>query len=154
MPRMPLADRFWSKVDKSGDCWEWTGALDKLGYGDFRQGQKHIKSHRVSWELANGKIPEGICVLHKCDNPPCINPSHLFLGTHADNMQDCTNKGRRSNPPVRMGAGNNKAKLDNQKVLEIREVAGTMSNRAIAAKFNVDPSVIGDVIARRTWRHV
>ena len=104
--------------------------------------------------MANGRIPDGLDVLHECDNPPCCNPEHLFLGTHADNMNDCKKKGRMSAPPVRYGESNNKSKLNKQKILEIRNLAGTTTNRAIAKHYGVDPSVIGDIVNGLTWRHI
>lgn len=97
--RIPLKERFLSKVNKSGPkgCWIWTGCLS-VGYGLFyNKGQ--WKAHRVSWELHKGKIPHGLWVLHKCDNPPCVNPDHLFLGTQSENMKDAYLKGRLV-PPV------------------------------------------------------
>jgi hypothetical protein len=91
-------ERFWLRVNKNGDdCWTWTGFKNELGYGLFSLDHKHVKAHRVSWMVANGKIPDGLCVLHSCDNPICVNPSHLFLGTMKDNTQDMLAKGRQSN---------------------------------------------------------
>lgn len=97
--RKPIAERFWPKVDVRGheECWEWTASRKERGYGVFsRPGHNNgaLKAHRVSWELANGPIPDGLCVLHRCDNPPCVNPAHLFLGTIADNNRDMSLKGR------------------------------------------------------------
>ncbi len=92
----PLTDVFWNQVEKGNHngCWVWIGALDTLGYGHLTIKRKLRLAHRVSWELANGSIPDGLHVLHHCDNPPCVNPSHLFLGTHLDNMRDMIAKGR------------------------------------------------------------
>jgi HNH endonuclease len=85
---------FWKKVVKSDDCWEWTGYLDIGGYGRLNRGRKVISAHRYSWILENGPIPDDLCVLHKCDNRKCVNPSHLFLGTRVDNIMDMVAKGR------------------------------------------------------------
>lgn len=97
---MPIEHRFWSKVNKNGpihpivgQCWVWIGACNK-NYGNIKINKKFNYSHRVSWELHNGPIPNGMCVLHHCDNSLCVNPKHLFLGTKYDNTHDCINKGR------------------------------------------------------------
>lgn len=95
---MTLADRFWLKVQKGSGCWLWTGGKHGRGYGGLHCGgkvfRKYLQAHRVSWELHHGPIPDGLWVLHKCDNPICVNPDHLFLGTRQDNMGDCAAKGR------------------------------------------------------------
>jgi hypothetical protein len=97
-----VAERFWPKVDRSGGpdaCWPWTATVRSDGYGMIDVGGKMVGAHRVSWEIANGPIPvggdyHGTCVLHRCDNPLCVNPSHLFLGTNDDNTKDRDAKGR------------------------------------------------------------
>lgn len=86
--------RFEAHVDKSGDCWLWTGPRSASGYGRCSRGMKKHRAHRVAFALYVAEIPEGMHVLHRCDNPPCVNPAHLFLGTHIDNMRDMEAKGR------------------------------------------------------------
>lgn len=89
-----VEERFWPKVDKSGDCWTWTASLSRSGYGGFGFRGKVWKAHRVSYVLAYGEIPDGAHILHSCDNPPCVNPAHLRAGTRSDNMQDKVRRGR------------------------------------------------------------
>lgn len=92
----PVEGRFWSKVLKGTDqeCWLWNASRIKDGYGKFSVSGVYQQSHRISWQLTNGPIPDGLCVLHRCDNPPCVNPNHLFLGTNLDNVRDMFAKGR------------------------------------------------------------
>lgn len=94
-----MTERFWAKVDTSGDCWEWTAGVDTMGYGALRvpgprTSNKKIRASRYSWMLHNGTIPSGKHVLHTCDNRRCVNPKHLWLGSHSDNMKDMAAKGR------------------------------------------------------------
>lgn len=100
--RAPIADRFWAKVKKTEGCWEWTGALTYRGYGTIYQTAPRTKApaHRVSWELHNGPIPEGMFVCHHCDHRKCVRPDHLFLGDSAANMLDARLKGRFGKPDI------------------------------------------------------
>lgn len=97
--RTPVQFRFWTKVNKTDGCWEWTASRNRKGYGEIRQDGVIAKAHRVSWELTYGPIPEGLLVCHHCDNPPCVRPDHLFLGTVADNTADMVAKGRQAWDP-------------------------------------------------------
>lgn len=152
--------RFWSYVRRGADseCWEWTGYKHRFGYGMIsRVGSGHalLTAHRVSWEFSNGPIQNGLHVLHKCDNPPCCNPSHLFLGTHADNMADAHTKGRLSFPVMR-GESNPKAKLTEEQVIDIRKryAAGGITIRKLAAEYGVTFAPVQLILAGKTWRHV
>ncbi len=93
--------RFWAKVKKGQGCWEWQASTNLAGYGVFWVEGKAGLAHRVSWEIANGPVPGELCVLHECDNPPCVNPTHLFIGTRADNYADMVAKGRRWCKPIK-----------------------------------------------------
>ena len=96
---MTLQERFWSKVKKGDGCWIWTGGRNHKGYGQIWTGVKHKMAHRIAWELAFTRPPDDLKVCHRCDNPPCVNPAHLFLGTIADNNRDMMAKGRFRPPP-------------------------------------------------------
>lgn len=141
-------ERFWSKVDKIGpnDCWEWQAYKDINGYGQFWHNRKIKYAHRTAWELTNGPILNRLCVLHHCDNPGCVNPSHLFLGTRADNAIDRDKKGRLS--PIR-GERNGRAKLTEKEVRAIRD--DPRSDRILGKIYRVDHTIIGDVRRRENW---
>lgn len=123
-PLRPVEDRFWEKVDKRGhdECWGWNGSKSSHGYGQLRINDRLNMAHRFSYELHNGPIPDGLDVLHKCDNPPCCNPNHLFVGTAKDNTADMLAKGRGSKPPVskRKGEKHPLAVFTNAQVRELR----------------------------------
>ena len=160
-----LADRFWPKVDKSAGatgCWLWAGAKNNMGYGKIGEGGKRGKTllaHRVSYELANGAIPEGdgfhgVCVCHWCDSPACVNPAHLFLGTQAENMADSARKGRMDRTHKLKGTSHGSAKLTEAQVLEIRSMRGAMSQRKIADLFGIGKTTVGHIINQRNWKHL
>jgi hypothetical protein len=154
----PLVDRFWKYVDKSGDCWLWTGAKTFGGYGvihDSGRKGKIVRAHRLSWELHNGPFPAELDVCHKCDNPACVRPDHLFLGSAKDNVADMVHKGRASGGSPR-GSLHHQAKLTEAQVLDIRaaHAAGAASQRQLAREYGVDRKAIQQVIRRKTWIHV
>lgn len=144
-----LADRFWAKAKRtSSGCWEWTAGTTTGGYGKFWAAGRAVGAHRFSWELANDrKIPEGKWVLHDCDNPPCVNPNHLFIGTNVDNMADMVAKGRQTR-----GVEHLSSKLTPADVRAIR--ASDESQRVLAVRFAVSQMAIWRVLVHRTWKHV
>lgn len=148
----PLAERFWEKVDVRGadECWEWRGARVRHGYGRIGTVGREIDgAHRVSYRLHVGPIPAGMSVCHRCDNPPCVNPRHLFVGTQQDNWADMRAKGRGADPPHRRGHDNNTSKLTDQDVLAIR--ASQEGTASLARSYGVATSTIKRVRNGRTW---
>lgn len=113
--------RFWAKVEKSSGCWTWTGGKLSSGYGRIRMNMKRVRAHRAAWRIAKGEIPTGMSVLHKCDNPACVNPDHLFLGTQQDNLKDMCAKGRgRSGSGPGELNGNSKVTWEQARILRCR----------------------------------
>ena len=167
-PITPAADRFESYVEKSDECWLWTGAIaKKTGYGLFGLSRrKQVKAHRFAWMLANGEIPDGMLVCHTCDVRHCVNPAHLFLGTYKDNTQDAISKGRmaygdrhwtKQRPAhVLRGEATGKAKLTDAQVREIRATSNGERGEqaALARRFGVKSSIVGKIIRGEAWRHL
>lgn len=151
---LKLANRFWAKVSRSSpdQCWPWTAARYWHGYGKIGIDGKTAYAHRIVWAMTRGPIPSGLDVLHRCDNPPCVNPAHLFLGDHSDNMRDRVQKGR-NNPP--QGSRNGIAKFTEDGVLKIRERwrNGEQIN-GLAREFGVMPSTIRTIVTYKRWKHV
>lgn len=142
-----VENRFWSKVDKSGDCWEWKAAKLPFGYGLFGYKGKSVKAHRFSWELSNGEIHYDLLVCHKCDNPSCVNPNHLFLGTHKDNFNDMVEKGR----------GTIEVKLTEQIVKKMVVLYNShlgIRMRHLANEFGVDSVTVSSMLTKKTWKSI
>ena len=146
-----------------GPCTVWKGCIRKdSGYGQAYYKGKHVRAHRMAWEEAHGPIPEGMQVLHKCDNKPCVNVDHLFLGTHDDNMKDKVAKGRQAQgentspylrpETVRKGSAHHKALLTEEDVLNIRATDARLVD--LAGAYGVSISTISNIKVRKTWRHV
>lgn len=150
-PRTRLEDRFWQSVDKSGDCWIWTGSRHSCGYGQIAtKAQKPITTHRLSYIIHNGPIPSGMVIRHTCDNPPCVRPDHLVLGTHADNVADKVAKKRH-----RWGSRMPTAKLTESDIPIIRRMlASGVEHQEIASRFGVSRTAITYINIGKTWRHV
>jgi len=152
-----ILDRFMDKVEMIPDCgcWIWMGSLDASGrkstrrYGTMFYNGKREQAHRVSWEIYNGQIPKHMLVLHRCDTPSCVNPNHLFIGTHLDNMKDCINKNRRVN---HIGTLNGHAKLSADDIMKIK-----MDNRTpkeIAHTYNMSRNHIYKILNGNVWKHL
>ena len=139
----------YTMADPNSGCWLWTGLVDKNGYGRITVSYKGDKAHRVSYEQYVGPIPDGLIVCHKCDTPACINPDHLFLGTHADNIADRDAKGRHV---PSYGESNGSAKLTAASVMAIRAARG--KQREIAAKFDISQQTVSNIKRGRIWAHI
>ena len=150
-----FASRFWAKVARAGpdDCWLWMAHCTPKGYGSFRIGsqkngtRKNVSAHRIAYQMAVGPIPRNLCVLHHCDNPPCVNPAHLFLGTKADNSRDMVSKGRQAK-----GMRNGSAKLTEIDVMAIR--LDHRPHRAIATDYGVCHGTIDFIKTHQNWTHI
>ena len=144
--------RFWPKVDvcEVDECWPWTAGQNGNGYGFFRRQRGGMcLAHRLAWEQMHGEIPEGLCVLHSCDNKVCVNPRHLWLGTKADNNADRDRKGRQRSP---LGERHGQAKLTRQHVREIRARAAAGETwPALAQHFGVSRSAVQGIVHRKNW---
>lgn len=162
---LTLEERFWSKVDRSGDCWIWTASRLRRGYGQFGLYKRRMwKAHRVAWELTYGDIPPGLCVCHRCDNPPCVRPDHLFLGTFRDNNADCKRKARTARGdrngariyPERLhrtrGENHAMAKLTHADVTELRLLRQRgFTQKALAARFGISQTQVFRIVHGTRW---
>lgn len=151
--KRPLRERFLEKVQKTENCWNWIGFTNR-GYGGINEGGssgRSLYAHRAAYELFVGPIPEGLCVLHHCDNKLCVNPNHLFLGTKTENSSDMVAKGRQAR-----GERQGLAKLTWSQVREIREQYQSGSRefgtRALGRRYGVHQSEIWDIIHNHIWR--
>lgn len=150
-----LETKFWKRVIKTDGCWLWTGAITTFGYGHIHLGMgKFRDAHRVSWGLHNGDVPEGLSVLHHCDNPPCTRPDHLFVGTQADNVEDMDRKGRRVNAQP-IGEKHWKSRVTENDILTMRHLrsAGVPISK-LAEQFKMSYRNAWVIVTRRGWRHI
>lgn len=144
MSRETLEQAFWRRVAVSDGCWLWTGNLDKDGYGVFILSRRQRRAHVVSLELSGRPVPRGMYGCHRCDNPSCVNPAHLYVGTPKQNVADAVSRGR-------LNLQRN-AKLNAAQVIAIRSAAGT--HEAIAAEYGVARATVSLIKERRTWGHI
>jgi hypothetical protein len=147
-------EKFWSHVEKTGSCWIWRGVRHRKGYGNLQWGSSRKKTirrrlaHRFAYEMHAGTVPDGMLVCHRCDNPACVNPAHLFPGSPADNSADMVAKRRSAS-----GEAHAHARLTWGNVDEIRMLAGVESRqRVLARRFGVSPQTISRIVNGRTWR--
>jgi hypothetical protein len=149
---MTQTDRFFAKVNKTDSCWLWTGCRTAGKYGYFSLG-KLMPAHRASWLIHNGPIPEGQCVCHRCDNPICVNPAHLFLGTHKTNAEDRNGKRREAR-----GERHGLAKLTEEDVRQIRALVDPNryhnGSSTVARQFGIDRLTVNAIVHRKTWTHI
>lgn len=155
----PLERRLWSRVDRSGGpdaCWPFLGSPgNRGGYGQILVDGHNTPAPRAAWIVANGPIPDGLLVCHRCDNPPCCNPRHLFLGTHADNTADMVEKGRGKRPPALRGVAHPGARLRDEQVKSIRlRLAEGVSQRQIARQYGVSQSQVSHIATGKHWTDV
>ena len=152
-----FASRLWAKVTKSDGCWLWTGSLNNHGYGQIWRGDgpgtsRLLMAHRAVWTLENGPIPDGMYLCHSCDNPQCVRPSHMFLGTQTDNMRDCLSKGRMKFAAPRLGPANHNAKLTWESVRHIRREYALGTNLSTLSRtFGMARSTLREIVTGRRW---
>ena len=144
-------ERFRLYVRETPKCWEWTGYKNEKGYGVINLGGERMMAHRMAYELAGGTIPKGLSVLHKCDNPSCVRPKHLFVGTRADNNADMDRKGRRRPPDMR-GTRNHRATLTEADIRAIR--ASDESGPILGARYGITHNHVSGIRRRIYWAHV
>lgn len=147
--------RFWDNVERGAGCWTWKRATrGAQGYGTTKWQHRTYATHRLAWELTYGPIPPGLLVCHRCDNPPCVRPDHLWLGTPLDNMRDMRDKGR-ARPVRARGEAASRALLTEEQVRMVRQrQASGETMAALARELRVSFGAIRSIVVRKTWRHV
>lgn len=150
-----VRERFEEKFVKGAGCWEWLGSKVS-GYGQLMVNNRPLRAHRLAYEYAHGPIPKGMFICHTCDNPSCVNPAHLFAGTHVENMADCVKKGRAKSPNKgTRGEKNPESKLTAEEVSEIRRLAAVpRSNARVGRQFGITGTHVARICKRESWSHV
>lgn len=149
--------RFWNKVNKTNGCWLWMASKRSNGYGCFRFQGKLYSAHRFAYQLAYGDITDNLLVCHKCDVRNCVNPDHLFLGTHTENLIDAIRKKRSFPPSIKArGESSGQSKLIEEQVLEIRQLHADdgLGWRTLSKKYGVSGNTINKILRRETWTHI
>jgi len=162
--KLHISQKFWANVEIKGqaDCWEWKLSKTRKGYGQYRFNGVMMQTHRIAWALTNGDIPQGKLVCHKCDNPGCVNPLHLFLGTHFDNMADMVSKGRQIKGdihPARMfkgkvvGSKNGRSKITEDDADQIRQLysMGGIKQKELGEKFGINQRTVSTIVTGKNW---
>ena len=144
-----LEQRFLEKIEKTDNCWNWLAYLNEWGYGVFSENRKTILAHRFSWKFYKGEIPKGLEVCDRCDNPKCVNPDHLWLGTHIENVEDTVRKGR--NVSFK-GEANGASKLTQKQVNEIRDMSKKYSSIEIAKIYSITREHVWGIVKYRVWK--
>ena len=147
-----LKAKFWPKVKQGApdECWPWTGSLNSKGYGHFRISKRIAVAHRVSYTIHFGPIPQGLFICHRCDNPVCVNPNHLFAGTNRENVDDMLSKGRQCR-----GEDHQLAKLSDEKIGEIRmRWATRLTQQKLADEYGISVGALNIALYHKTWKHL
>jgi hypothetical protein len=145
----PLREQFETSFQRSEGCWEWQGTIDGYGYGVIDRARKRYRAHVLALEYDGRPVPKGMVACHHCDNPRCVRPSHLYVGTPKDNARDAIDRGR-----LRRGELHPQAKLSESQVREMRSLKGQLSSAEIGRRFGVSRPTAAKVIAGQLWRHV
>jgi predicted XRE-type DNA-binding protein len=141
-------ERFFDKLIIGKECWIWIGLKNKQGYGNFNYRGKYYLSHRMSWIFHNGLIPQKYCVCHKCDNPSCVNPEHLFLGTHSDNMNDAYQKGRRNNAKE----NHPRYRITKEMVEKVKDLRKTgLTQKKIGEAIGLTQTTVSSILLGKHW---
>lgn len=144
--------RFELQMQRSGGCWEWVGPKNGRGYGQFYFEGRLTRAHRTSYRMHIGPIPDGMVVCHRCDNPSCVNPAHLFIGSQKDNVVDCVKKGRRAD---KRGENNGHATITTEQALTIKQLwASGLSCLQIAKVMGVSRNLANSICHGRSWKHI